>query len=257
MSLNNMQDWQAQLSNFVNTIGRLEEHVNLTENERKALESNTTTWGTTPYFASLMNRDDPTCPIRRQVIPSSEEQNNVYGMDNYLIWKENRDNEENRPDTIARQYKDRVAFTVNQTCTIYCRHCFRKELVVNKDLRLNFDFEEGLEWISQHPEVRDVLITGGDPLLLPDEKIAYLIDRLRGMEHIEIIRFGSRAPIVLPQRITKDLKEILGGYHKVPIWLNTQCNHPKELTDEVARAVYDLNTCGVNVGNQAVLLRAC
>lgn len=255
MSSSSKQEWQIQLSNFVNTIERLEKYVHLTKEERECLESNTTTWGTTPYFASLMDRNDPTCPIRKQVIPSHAEQDNVYGVENYLIWKENRDNEEKRPDTIARQYKDRVAFTVNQNCTIYCRHCFRKELVVNKDLQLNFNFDEGLDWIAQHPEVRDVLITGGDPLLLPDEQIAYLIDRLRGMPHIEMIRFGSRVPIVLPQRITSNLKKILGGYHKVPIWINTQCNHPRELTDEVARAVYELITCGISLGNQAVLLK--
>ena len=249
------QTWQHQLANFVNTIERLEQYVNLTDEERQILENNTTTWGTTPYFASLMDADDPQCPIRKQVIPSRLEQQNTYGMDEYLVWKENRDTEEVRPDSIARQYKDRVAFTVTQTCGIYCRHCFRKELVVDGDLSLDFNVDEGLDWISQHPEVRDVLITGGDPLLLPDEKIATLIERLRAIPHIEMIRFGSRLPIVLPQRITPELKKILGGNHRVPIWLNTQCNHPKELTEQTAQAVYDLMTCGVNVGNQAVLLK--
>jgi len=249
------QTWQQQLANFVNTIERLEQYVNLTDDERQILEQNKTTWGTTPYFASLMDADDPQCPIRKQVIPSSLEQQNTYGMDDYLMWKENRDTEEQRPDSIARQYKDRVAFTVTQTCGIYCRHCFRKELVVDGDLTFDFNVDDGLEWISQHPEVRDVLITGGDPLLLPDEKIAYLIERLRAIPHIQMIRFGSRVPIVLPQRITPELKKILGGNHKVPIWLNTQCNHPKELTEHTAQAVYDLMTCGVNVGNQAVLLK--
>lgn len=201
------QTWQQQLANFVNTIERLEQYVNLTDEERQILENNTTTWGTTPYFASLMDADDPQCPIRKQVIPSSQEQHNTYGMDDYLMWKENRDTEEVRPDSIARQYKDRVAFTVTQTCGIYCRHCFRKELVVDGDLSLDFNVDEGLDWISQHPEVRDVLITGGDPLLLPDEKIATLIERLRAIPHIEMIRFGSRVPIVLPQRITPELKK--------------------------------------------------
>ena len=249
------EEWKNQLANFVNTTEKLEEHINLTDEERRALQNNKTTWGTTPYFASLMDPNDPTCPIRKQVIPSLEEQKNVFGMDNYLVWKENRDTEEERPDTIARQYEDRVAFTVTQNCGIYCRHCFRKELVVDGDLELDFNIEEGLYWISQHPEVRDVLITGGDPLLLPDEHIAYIIERLREMSHVKMIRFGSRLPIVLPQRITEDLKKILGGYHNVPIWLNTQCNHPRELTDEVSWAVYELMTCGVNVGNQAVLLK--
>lgn len=248
-------EWQGQLREFVNTIDRLEQYVNLTDEERRVLKTNTTTWGTTPYFASLMDRDDPNCPIRKQVIPSYHEQENVYGMDNYLVWKENRATDEVRPDSIARQYKDRVAFTVTQTCGIYCRHCFRKELVVDGDLKLDFNVDEGLDWIAAHPEVRDVLITGGDPLLLPDDQIAYLLDRLRGIPHLEMIRIGSRVPIVLPSRITESLQEILGKYHKVPIWINTQCNHAKELTEDTARAVFDLMRCGVNVGNQAVLLK--
>ncbi len=249
------EEWQVQMGNFVNTIERLEEYVNLTDEERQVLQANRTTWGTTPYFASLMDPDDPNCPIRKQVIPSRAEQQNTYGMDDYLMWKENRATEEDRPDSIARQYEDRVAFTVTQNCGVYCRHCFRKELVVDGNLELDFNVDEGLAWIASHPEVRDVLITGGDPLLLPDEQISYLIDCLRRMPHIEMIRFGSRVPIVLPHRITENLKTILGEYHNVPIWINTQCNHPKELTKETAWAVYDLMTCGINVGNQAVLLK--
>ena len=249
------EEWQNQLIDFVNTIERVEQFINLTAEERQVLENTSTKWGTTPYFAALMDRDDPNCPIRKQVIPSRHEQENTYGLDNYLVWKENRATDEKRPDSIARQYKDRVAFTVTQNCGIYCRHCFRKELVVDGDLELNFNVDEGLAWIAAHPEVRDVLVTGGDPLLLPDEKIAYLINRLRAIPHIEMIRIGSRVPIVLPQRITANLKSILGEYHNVPIWLNTQCNHPKELTEETAWAVYELMSCGINVGNQAVLLK--
>jgi lysine 2,3-aminomutase len=247
--------WKSQLTQFVNTIERLEKFINLTPEEKEVLRTTRTTWGTTPYFASLMDRDDPNCPIRRQVIPSKLEQQNRFGMKNYLVWKENRATEEVRPDSIARQYRDRVAFTVTQTCGIYCRHCFRKELVVDCDLKLDFDVEEGLAWIAEHPEVRDVLITGGDPFLLSDEQIEYLIRKLRELPHIEMIRFGTRLPIVMPQRITPGLKRVLGEYHRVPIWINTQCNHPKELTEETAKAVFGLLSCGVNVGNQAVLLK--
>jgi len=247
--------WQEQLQQFVNRVDRLENYVNLTAEERAVLEDNRTTWGTTPHFAALMDRDDPDCPIRKQVIPSRLEQQNRYGMDDYLVWKENRATEEQRPDSIARQYEDRVAFTVTQVCGIYCRHCFRKELVVDGDLQLDFNVDEGLQWLAEHPEVRDVLITGGDPFLLADEQLEYLIRKLRELEHVEMIRFGTRTPVVLPQRIDAGLKKVLGGYHRVPIWINTQCNHPKELTEETAKAVYELLGCGVNVGNQAVLLK--
>jgi len=248
-------EWQQQMRNYVDTIEKLEEYINLSDSERKALETLQTTWGTTPYFASLMDRDDPDCPIRKQVIPSMHETENRFGMQDYLVWKENRATEEVRPDCIARQYKDRVAFTVTQVCGIYCRHCFRKELVVDKDLKLSFDVDEGLKWIAEHPEVRDILITGGDPFLLSDEQLDYLITKLREIPHIQMIRFGSRLPVVLPQRITPGLLKVLGGYHRVPIWLNTQVNHPKEITELTAKAVYDLLSSGVNVGNQAVLLK--
>lgn len=248
-------EWQDQIKEFVDTIEKLKQYINLSSEEEEALRSMETTWGTTPYFASLMDPDDPACPIRKQVIPSRQEQQNCYGMQDYLVWKENRATEEQRPDSIARQYRDRVAFTVTQTCGIYCRHCFRKELVVDGDLKLDFNVDEGLDWIAAHPEVRDVLITGGDPFLLSDDRLEYLIRKLRALPHIEMIRFGTRLPIVLPQRITPGLKKVLGGFHRVPIWINTQCNHPAEITDVTAKAVYELLSCGVNVGNQAVLLK--
>jgi len=250
-----VSNWQDQMKNFVNTIDRVKEYVNLTPEEEEVLRNNKTVWGATPHYAALMDPDDPACPIRRQIIPSSQEQENRFGMDDYLMWKENRATDEVRPDSIARQYENRVAFTVTQTCGIYCRHCFRKELVVDGSLTLDFNVDEGLEWIAEHPEVRDVLITGGDPFLLSDEQLEYLIRKLRELPHVEMIRIGTRTPIVLPQRITPSLMKVLGGFHKVPIWINTQCNHPRELTEETARAVYNLLSCGVNVGNQAVLLK--
>jgi lysine 2,3-aminomutase len=251
-----MEEWKEQIKNFVDTIDKLKEYINITDDEKEAINTLKTKWGTSPYFASLMDPDDPDCPIRRQVIPSMKERENKFGIDNYLVWKENRSSEsEKRPDSIARQYHDRVAFTVVDLCGIYCRHCFRKELVIDKDLELRFDVDEGIKWIKEHEEVRDVLVTGGDPFLLSDDKIEYIITELRKIPHIEMIRFGTRTPIVLPQRITEGLKKVLSGYHKVPIWINTQCNHPKEITEITAKAVYDLLSCGVNVGNQAVLLR--
>jgi len=250
-----METWQEQLKNSINTLERLKSVVNLTPAEEEAISETRMTWGTTPYFASLMDKDDPECPIRKQVIPSAKEKENVFGMDDYLVWKENRATDEIRPDSIARQYHDRIAFTVTDTCANYCRHCFRKEVVVDHNLTLHFDVEEGLQWIREHHEIRDVLITGGDPFIFTDDKIEYIIRKLREIPHLEMIRFGTRTPIVLPQRITDGLKKVLSGLHRVPIWVNTQCNHPREITEETARAVYDLLSCGVNVGNQAVLLK--
>ncbi|WP_426416434.1 KamA family radical SAM protein [Aestuariirhabdus sp. LZHN29] len=249
------EEWLNQIRNNIKTVAQLEEYVNLTDAERASLEQMETIWGVTPYFAALMDRDDPNCPIRQQVIPSLQERENVHGMQDYLIWKENRATEEKRPDSIARQYRDKIAFTVIDKCGIYCRHCFRKEVILGDELNLRFDVDEGLEWIANTPEIRDVLITGGDPLLLSDAKLEYLIGKLREIPHVEMIRIGSRLPIVLPHRITKGLMKVLRGQHRVPIWLNTQCNHPKEITEHTARAVYDLISCGVNVGNQTVLMK--
>ncbi|MBF0275662.1 MAG: KamA family radical SAM protein, partial [Nitrospinae bacterium] len=169
------EEWVKEMKNHVNSMEKLEKYINVTDSEREAINTLNTKWGTTPYFASLMDKNDPDCPIRKQVIPSIKETENVYGMEHFLVWKENRATGETRPDSIARQYHDRIAFTVVEICGIYCRHCFRKEVIVDKELKLRFDVNEGLKWISEHPEIRDVLITGGDPLLLSDEKIEYLI----------------------------------------------------------------------------------
>ena len=250
-----MEEWKIQLQNSVNTLERLKEYINVTPEEEKAIATLDMKWGTSPYFASLMDKNDPNCPVRRQVLPSMSETVNKFGIENYLIWKENRETDEIRPDSIARQYHDRVAFTVTDVCVNYCRHCFRRELVVDKDLNFRMDVDEGLAWISEHKEIRDVLITGGDPFILSDDKIEYIIRKLREIQHLEMIRFGTRAPIVLPHRITDGLKKVLGVYHRIPIWINTQCNHPKEITEKTAKAVFDLLTCGVGVGNQAVLLK--
>jgi lysine 2,3-aminomutase len=250
-----MKQWISQLQNSIDSLDKLKKYINVTSEEEEAIQTLNTTWGTTPYFASLMDRDDPNCPIRKQVIPSLKERENRYGVPNYLVWKENRATDEVRPDSIARQYHDRIAFTITDICANYCRHCFRKELVVDRDLKLRFDVDEGLKWISEHTEIRDILITGGDPFILADDKIEYVISKLREIPHVEMIRFGTRTPIVLPQRITSGLMKVLKGYHRVPVWINTQCNHPKEITEKTARAVYKLLNCGVNVGNQAVLLK--
>jgi len=250
-----MEEWITQMQGFINTPDKLREIINLSQDEEEALAKLNTRWGTTPYFASLMDKDNPDCPIRKQIIPSLKELENRYGMKDYLLFHENRSIESDRPDCIARQYMDRVAFTVIDRCASYCRHCFRKELVVDQDLKLRFDLEEGLQWISEHGEIRDVLITGGDPFLLSDERIDHLITSLRKIHHVKMIRFGTRTIINLPQRITPGLMNILGLYHRVPIWVNTQCNHPKEITENTAKAVFDLLRCGVNVGNQAVLLK--
>ncbi len=250
-----MQQWVKQLQQRVNTLDKLKKFVSISPQEEQAILATCNRWGTTPFFASLMDKNDPNCPIRKQVIPSLSEQQPASSDKNYLIWKENRASTEKRPDSIAKHYEDRIAFTVNDSCAIYCRYCLRKEMTIDKDMSLRLDVDEGLDWIRHHPEIRDVLVTGGDPFYLPDEKIAYLIEQLRLINHVKMIRFGTRVPVVLPQRITPELCKILSGYHRVPIWINIQCNHAKEITGAMAKAVYDLSCCGISVGNQMTLLK--
>ncbi len=253
--------WQEQIRNQVNTLEKLSRYVNVSPEEEEAIETLDTRWGTTPYYASLMDKNDPNCPIRRMVIPSMEENENKYGIPNYLVFKENREATDRfgengkRPDCLARQYDDRVAFVVTDICASYCRYCFRREAVIDQELHLRFDVDEGLEWIREHKEIRDVLMTGGDPLMLSDEENEYLIDRLREIPHIEMIRIHTKMPNTCPHRITKNLLEMLGREHNIPIWLNVHFSHPREITDKTRKVIWDLLRTGINVGNQGVLLK--
>lgn len=253
--------WQEQIRNQVNTLEKLSRYVNISPEEEEAIETLDTRWGTTPYYASLMDKNDPNCPIRRMVIPSMEENENKYGIPNYLVFKENREATDRfgengkRPDCLARQYDDRVAFVVTDICASYCRYCFRREAVIDQKLHLRFDVDEGLEWIREHEEIRDVLMTGGDPLMLSDEENEYLIDSLREIPHIEMIRIHTKMPNTCPHRITKNLLEMLGREHNIPIWLNVHFNHPREITDKTRKVIWDLLRTGINVGNQGVLLK--
>ncbi|MBC8555799.1 MAG: KamA family radical SAM protein [Candidatus Brocadiales bacterium] len=253
--------WQEQIKDQVDTLEKLSQYINTTPDEEEAIKTLNMRWGTTPYYASLMDRDDPDCPVRKMIIPSMKESENTYGIPNYLVIKENREKtdrfgeDEKRPDSVARQYIDRVAFTITDVCPSYCRYCFRREAVIDKDLRLRFDVDEGLEWIRNHEEIRDVLLTGGDPFMLSDENIKYLIESLRSIPHLEMIRIHTKMPITCPHRITEGLLDILGQEHDIPIWINVHICHPKEITDKVKKVVWDLLHTGINVGNQGVVLK--
>ncbi len=262
------EEWKKQQQGLVKTIEQLREYINVTQEEEEAIaiaKEKRLTWGATPYYSALMDPDNPDCPIRQQIIPKFTEEGAQFERENYLYWKENRVEDggsnpfsnDGRPVSIGRQYEDRIAFTVLDNCPVFCQFCFRTEATQHKqeDLRFASHVKAGFEWIEKHPEIRDVLVTGGDPLTLGDRRIEEIIRRLRAIPHVEFIRFGSRVPVALPQRITPSLMKILGGFHKVPIWINTHFNHPKEITEESARAVYDLLSCGVQVGNQAVLMK--
>ncbi|MCI1981899.1 MAG: KamA family radical SAM protein [Oscillospiraceae bacterium] len=204
----------------------------------------------TPYYASLIEPGDPESPIKKQAVPSVRELD-IQSCDKADPLCE--DQYEVTPGLIHR-YPDRVLLLLTHKCSMYCRHCTRRRLVGGKDGSLGpEELEQAYGYIERHAEVRDVLLSGGDPLLLPDEKLEEIIKRLRAIGHVEIIRIGTRTPVVMPMRITDSLLAMLKQYQ--PIWINTHFNHPLEITPESAAACEKIADAGIPLGNQSVLLR--
>ncbi|MDQ8185694.1 KamA family radical SAM protein [Pelagicoccus sp. SDUM812002] len=245
-------NWIWQLKNRITTLEQLEEQMELTPEERAGCEHANTklAMAITPYFFNLIDREDPNCPIRKQVIPREGEM--TVGQEEMLD-PVGEDGHSPVPGLVHR-YPDRVLFLVTDRCAAYCRYCTRSRLVSNaQDYNFHPEFEQGLKYIEEHPEVRDVLLSGGDPLLLSDKKIDYLLGRLRAIPHVEFIRIGSRIPVFLPQRITPELCEILKKHG--PIWMSIHSNHPRECTQALKEACDRLSFAGVPLGNQSVLLK--
>jgi lysine 2,3-aminomutase len=245
-------DWTWQLANRITTVDRLAETIDLTDAEIEGIRaaSERFIWGITPYYASLMDRTDRACPIRMQAVPSAEELDDDLGSADPLTEIDN-----SPVDLAIRVYPDRLAFTVGNRCPVYCRHCLRKETMVGKPDKDYSDekIEEGVQYIRDNPEIRDVLLTGGDPLLFPDERLDDILGRVRSIPTVEVVRVGSRALCTLPQRVTPDLCAMLARHH--PLYLNTQFNHPKEITPEAEEACARLVGAGIPLGNQSVLLK--
>ena len=204
----------------------------------------------TPYFLSLILWQDPQDPIRMQVLPSLAEILPPNGGSLDPLSEE----EHTRAPGLIHRYPDRVVVLATHRCAVYCRHCFRKRLWTERPLRDDASRWEGvIDYLESHTEIRDVLLSGGDPFTLTDGQLDEMLNRIRRIRHVEIIRIGTRMPVVLPQRITQGLCRVLEKYG--PLWLVTQFNHPQEITPEAARACERLLRCGVPVNNQTVLLR--
>ncbi|HAO65583.1 MAG TPA: lysine 2,3-aminomutase [Verrucomicrobiales bacterium] len=247
------QDWRWQLKNRINNLDQLESVVpDLSDEEIQGAELANTklSLGITPYFSNLIHREDPICPIRRQVVPRVEETvSSAWDMSDPC-----GEDEHSPVPGLVHRYPDRVLFLVTDRCAAYCRYCTRSRLVSNASgYGFQPDYQEQLDYIRKHPEVRDVLFSGGDPLLLSDSKLEGLLKALRDIPHVEFIRIGSRIPIFLPQRITSDLCEMLKQFH--PLFMSVHANHPRELTTEVKEALGRLADAGIPLGNQSVLLR--
>jgi lysine 2,3-aminomutase len=243
--------WQEQIRNSIRTVDSLREYIHLSPEEAESIHrvADEFSWWITPYYASLMDKDDPNCPIRKQVAPSIAELHDPLGVIDPL-----QEEQHNPAPNVIKVYPDRIAWCVANTCASLCRHCLRKRMVG----RETFDFspqarQAALDYIAATPEIRDVLLTGGDPLMYPDDLLEGVLSKLREIQHVEIIRIGSRMPCTMPQRITDELCRMLKKYH--PLWFNTQFNHPKELTPEAAEACARLASAGIPMGNQSVLLR--
>lgn len=245
-------DWRWQISNRITTLEELEQVINLTDEERKGVKRclKSLRMAITPYYATLMNVDDYTCPIRRQGVPT------VY--ETMLSNSDMTDPLDEGLDSpvpgLTHRYPDRVLLLITDQCSMYCRHCTRRRFAGQDDRAMPIkNIKRAIEYIKKHKEIRDVLLSGGDALCVSDSTLDYILGSIRAIEHVEVIRIGTRTPVVMPQRITKELCDVIKKHH--PVWLNTHFNHPNEITKEAKQACEMLINAGVPVGNQSVLLK--
>jgi lysine 2,3-aminomutase len=249
------EDWNShtwQLKNSLKTLPALEKHLELTQEERSGMLLTGTKLATsiTPHFFNLVDATDPEDPIRRQVIPRIEE-----SLTDPTEMADPCGEDSHMPvPGLVHRYPARVLFLVTDRCASYCRYCTRSRVVSGvSDQKLETQWEQAFEYLEKTPQVRDVLLSGGDPLLLSDNRLDKILTRLRKIPHIQFVRIGSRIPIFLPQRITPELCAILEKHH--PLFISVHSNHPRELTTEVRDGLIRLSKAGVPLGNQSVLLR--
>jgi lysine 2,3-aminomutase len=245
-------DWKWQLRNAVRDIPTLSKIVRIDEGEKKDLERVLERFkmAITPYYAAVMDRAYKLCSVRLQAVPSARELEEV----KECLADPLHEDVDTKVKGITHRYPDRVLFLVTNVCAMYCRHCTRRRVVGRDDHHLSKEsIDQGLDYIRRHEEVRDVLLSGGDPFLLSDHRLEAILKALREIDHVEIVRIGTRTPVVLPQRITPALCRMLARYH--PLYVNTQFNHYSEIKQESKRAVAMLADAGIQVGNQTVLLR--
>jgi lysine 2,3-aminomutase len=244
-------DWKWQIKNRITTCDRLAEVIELSDNEREDIARCLEHFrmAVTPYYAMLVDNEDMDCPIKKQAVPSVNE---LIVSDHDM--EDPLSEEEYSPvEGLVHRYPDRVLLLLTHKCSMYCRHCTRRRVVGCEDFSLsNGKLDRALEYIRKNTQIRDVLLSGGDPLVMPDSWLEDIIRKLREIPHVEIIRIGTRTPVVLPMRITDELLGMLRKYH--PIWINTHFNHPKEITPESSLACQRIADAGIPLGSQTVLL---
>ncbi|MFQ5442399.1 MAG: KamA family radical SAM protein [Thermodesulfobacteriota bacterium] len=246
-------DWRWQLKNRITTLEEIDGLINLTRKERKGvrLAGGRFRMAVTPYFLSIMDRNDPRCPVRRQAIPRADE----FGISSGEMVDPCGEDTNSPVPGLVHRYPDRVLLIVTETCAMYCRYCTRKRLVGEEHPPMPEErFQGALRYIRSKKSIRDVLISGGDPLMLKTGVLEDYIRQLRAIDHIEIIRIGTRVPATLPMRVDEELVGMLKKYH--PLYLSIHFTHPKEITPEVAGACGMLADAGLPLGSQTVLLKS-
>lgn len=255
-TIDDWQSWHWQIKNSITTLESLEKVLNLSDEERSYFEhrliNNILPVRITPYYASLLDSNNVNQALRKTVVPV---------VDEFLMGKGEESDplseKEDQPfkvNSIVHRYPDRVLFLVTGFCSTYCRYCTRSHMVAKDKCHVGIKaWQEGINYIREHSEIRDVLISGGDPLTMPDSHIEYLLSELRKIEHVQMIRIGTKVPVVLPQRITKNLLSILRKYH--PLYLSIHFTHSDELTPEVKDVCTKLANAGIPLGSQTVLLK--
>lgn len=245
-------DWKWQVKNRIETLDQLKKYLPLKPEEEEGVKTSLSTlrMAITPYYLSLINPDDPNCPVRKQAVPTGlETHRSIADLLDPL-----HEDEDSPVPGLTHRYPDRVLFLITDMCSMYCRHCTRRRFAGQTDNESPSErIQKGIDYIARTPQVRDVLLSGGDALMVSDKMLESIIQRLRAIPHVEIIRIGTRTPVVCPQRITPDLVNMLKKYH--PIWVNTHFNHPNEITPESAAACELMANAGIPLGNQSVLLR--
>ena len=245
-------DWKWQVKHRIETFEQLKKYIPLNPDEEKGVKEslNTLRMAITPYYLSLIDLDNPNCPVRKQAVPSGLETHQSLAD---LLDPLHEDGDAPVPG-LTHRYPDRVLFLITDMCSMYCRHCTRRRFAGQTDNESPSErIQKGIDYIARTPQVRDVLLSGGDALMVSDKMLESIIQRLRAIPHVEIIRLGTRTPVVCPQRITDDLVNMLKKYH--PIWVNTHFNHPNEITPESTAACERMANAGIPLGNQSVLLR--
>ncbi|MDR3327671.1 MAG: lysine 2,3-aminomutase [Prevotellaceae bacterium] len=245
-------DWHWQVRNRIETLEQLKKYISLTREEENGVKKSLETlrMAITPYYLTLIDVENPHCPVRKQAIPTSAETHQAAAD---LLDPLHEDSDSPVPG-LTHRYPDRVLLLITDMCSMYCRHCTRRRFAGHNDSSSpEENIERAIEYIAKTRQVRDVLLSGGDALMISDERLETIIKRLREIPHVEIIRIGTRTPVVCPQRITDNLVNMLKKYH--PIWVNTHFNHSQELTPEASEACARMADAGIPLGNQSVLLR--